>query len=470
MMADYSNMNNVNKLKSNEIHSQMYSNHKLDQSSHSINGNSTGQGFQESVGMLNNENYCNNTGILNGGYISNHYNELMMPNHQNSAYYNNNQLQSDFLHHHNQVGYNTNSSLQPTTNYNIDNNSNKSQNLIEAYCTQPVNSNGQLTPLLSNRYFGHENQNNENNNSNFKPSQSPFKAEEALCLQQLEKTSKKPPKSENKSSKSSEKQSKLKGSSSKNSCGTKFTKKSDTNNSNLSTNQIKKKDLVTFQINNDFHSMQNNLDYSTSSTATLTSSSSISMCTANSTGRKCLTWACKVCKKKSSTPDRRKQATMRERRRLRKVNEAFETLKKRTCPNPNQRLPKVEILRNAIEYIENLEDLLQTNNSKKNGRVGGKEASQYFSSTLIIPHNSLISSEDHSNSSDSNNSMHVTDNADFRFQENFNYTGKPEQNSASSLNKLSMIVAGINTKAKQELMNANTSNSSSSDTSSVAMS
>ena len=40
------------------------------------------------------------------------------------------------------------------------------------------------------------------------------------------------------------------------------------------------------------------------------------------------------------------------------VNEAFEILKKRTCSNPNQRMPKVEILRNAIEYIESLEDLL----------------------------------------------------------------------------------------------------------------
>jgi hypothetical protein len=41
------------------------------------------------------------------------------------------------------------------------------------------------------------------------------------------------------------------------------------------------------------------------------------------------------------------------------VNEAFEVLKRRTCTNPNQRLPKVEILRNAIEYIESLEDLLE---------------------------------------------------------------------------------------------------------------
>jgi len=51
---------------------------------------------------------------------------------------------------------------------------------------------------------------------------------------------------------------------------------------------------------------------------------------------------------------------MRERRRLKKVNEAFDILKKRTCPNPSQRLPKVEILKNAIEYIENLEDLIRT--------------------------------------------------------------------------------------------------------------
>lgn len=76
-------------------------------------------------------------------------------------------------------------------------------------------------------------------------------------------------------------------------------------------------------------------------------------------GRRCLLWACKACKRKTVTVDRRKAATMRERRRLRKVNEAFETLKRRTSPNPNQRLPKVEILRNAIDYIENLEDLLQ---------------------------------------------------------------------------------------------------------------
>jgi len=43
---------------------------------------------------------------------------------------------------------------------------------------------------------------------------------------------------------------------------------------------------------------------------------------------------------------------------------AFEALKQRACVEstgggPTQRLPKVEILRNAIEYIENMERLLR---------------------------------------------------------------------------------------------------------------
>ncbi|XP_049839908.1 transcription factor SUM-1 [Schistocerca gregaria] len=74
--------------------------------------------------------------------------------------------------------------------------------------------------------------------------------------------------------------------------------------------------------------------------------------------RRCLLWACKACKRRAASVDRRKAATLRERRRLRKVNEAFELLKRRTCGNAGQRLPKVEILRNAIEYIESLEQLL----------------------------------------------------------------------------------------------------------------
>ncbi|XP_049573195.1 myoblast determination protein 1 homolog 2 [Syngnathus scovelli] len=77
-------------------------------------------------------------------------------------------------------------------------------------------------------------------------------------------------------------------------------------------------------------------------------------------GGDCLLWACKACKKKTSHEDRRKAATMRERRRLSKVNDAFETLKRCSASNPNQRLPKVEILRNAIDYIESLQALLRS--------------------------------------------------------------------------------------------------------------
>lgn len=79
---------------------------------------------------------------------------------------------------------------------------------------------------------------------------------------------------------------------------------------------------------------------------------------------RCLLWACKACKRKTTSADRRKAATMRERRRLSRVNDAFETLKRCTTPsrnqNPNQKLPKVEILRNAITYIESLQALLRS--------------------------------------------------------------------------------------------------------------
>ncbi|KAA0707745.1 Myogenin Class C basic helix-loop-helix protein 3 [Triplophysa tibetana] len=79
----------------------------------------------------------------------------------------------------------------------------------------------------------------------------------------------------------------------------------------------------------------------------------------------CLPWACKVCKRKSVTMDRRKAATMREKRRLKKVNEAFEALKRSTLMNPNQRLPKVEILRSAIQYIERLQALVSSLNQQE---------------------------------------------------------------------------------------------------------
>ncbi|CAL1276450.1 unnamed protein product [Larinioides sclopetarius] len=83
----------------------------------------------------------------------------------------------------------------------------------------------------------------------------------------------------------------------------------------------------------------------------------------NNHQRRCLLWACKACKRKSVTVDRRKAATMRERRRLRKVNEAYEALKRVSTRDPNQRLAKVDILKNAIEYIESLEDILHVSSN-----------------------------------------------------------------------------------------------------------
>lgn len=101
--------------------------------------------------------------------------------------------------------------------------------------------------------------------------------------------------------------------------------------------------------------------------------------------RKCLLWACKACKRKTMAVDRRKAATMRERRRLRRVNEAFETLKRRTCPNPSQRLAKVEILRNAIEYIEGLEDLLRSSGAAGAGcgGIAGDKLIEMINATIV---------------------------------------------------------------------------------------
>ncbi|NXC27459.1 MYOG protein, partial [Campylorhamphus procurvoides] len=84
----------------------------------------------------------------------------------------------------------------------------------------------------------------------------------------------------------------------------------------------------------------------------------------------CLPWACKVCKRKTVSLDRRRAATLREKRRLKKVNEAFEALKRSTLLNPNQRLPKVEILRSAIQYIERLQSLLSSLNQQEREQRG----------------------------------------------------------------------------------------------------
>uniref|UniRef100_A0A674N6V2 Myogenic factor 6 n=1 Tax=Takifugu rubripes TaxID=31033 RepID=A0A674N6V2_TAKRU len=91
----------------------------------------------------------------------------------------------------------------------------------------------------------------------------------------------------------------------------------------------------------------------------------------------CLMWACKICKRKSAPTDRRKAATLRERRRLKKINEAFDALKRKTVANPNQRLPKVEILRSAISYIERLQDLLQTLDEQERSQSGRPSGGDY---------------------------------------------------------------------------------------------
>lgn len=79
----------------------------------------------------------------------------------------------------------------------------------------------------------------------------------------------------------------------------KFHKKSENNNCNNATvNHILEPSALK---NNNFHNFNNN----------------------NENVRKCLTWACKACKKKNISVDRRRAATLRERRRLRKVDIYF---------------------------------------------------------------------------------------------------------------------------------------------------
>lgn len=163
--------------------------------------------------------------------------------------------------------------------------------------------------------------------------------------------------------------------------------------------------------------------------------------------RRCLLWACKACKRKTVTIDRRKAATMRERRRLRKVNEAFETLKRRTCPNPNQRLPKVEILRNAIDYIESLEEMLHGNRM-------GRNAEEHMND----------------NGSTSSGSDYMTVNSPHYYPDKFHHLGEsqnnygqnrgydqqqPHSSNVSSLDCLSLIVESISPNAASTLNNMN---------------
>ncbi|XP_066490597.1 myogenic factor 5 [Tiliqua scincoides] len=73
----------------------------------------------------------------------------------------------------------------------------------------------------------------------------------------------------------------------------------------------------------------------------------------------CLPWACRACKRAAGGGDRRRAATLRERRRLKRVNVAFEALRRCAAAPPGQRLPKVEILRSAIRHIQALQELLR---------------------------------------------------------------------------------------------------------------
>ncbi|KAJ8360499.1 hypothetical protein SKAU_G00170240 [Synaphobranchus kaupii] len=114
----------------------------------------------------------------------------------------------------------------------------------------------------------------------------------------------------------------------------------------------------------------------------------------------CLPWACKVCKRKSVTMDRRKAATLREKRRLKKVNEAFEALKRSTLMNPNQRLPKVEILRSAIQYIERLQALVSSLNQQEHKHFRGSTAQRVSSGSDQGSSSTCCSSPEWSSASD----------------------------------------------------------------------
>ncbi|XP_037551873.1 myogenic factor 6 [Nematolebias whitei] len=149
----------------------------------------------------------------------------------------------------------------------------------------------------------------------------------------------------------------------------------------------------------------------------------------------CLMWACKICKRKSAPTDRRKAATLRERRRLKKINEAFDALKKKTVANPNQRLPKVEILRSAISYIERLQDLLQT--------LDDQEKIQNGSSFNAKEHNAANDEYQWKRSSETWRSS-----ADHSSVAMNQRDGTSESSASSSLLHLSSIVDSITTDEK----------------------
>ncbi|KAM7367270.1 hypothetical protein PAMP_015184 [Pampus punctatissimus] len=152
----------------------------------------------------------------------------------------------------------------------------------------------------------------------------------------------------------------------------------------------------------------------------------------------CLMWACKICKRKSAPTDRRKAATLRERRRLKKINEAFEALKRKTVANPNQRLPKVEILRSAISYIERLQDLLQTLDEQEK-TPNGSSYNINVKERSVSSHEYLWkkTSETWSTSADHSTAAIINQRE-----------GTSESSASSSLLRLSSIVDSINNEKK----------------------
>ncbi|CAN9508443.1 unnamed protein product [Ophioblennius macclurei] len=145
----------------------------------------------------------------------------------------------------------------------------------------------------------------------------------------------------------------------------------------------------------------------------------------------CLMWACKICKRKSAPTDRRKAATLRERRRLKKINEAFDALKRKTVANPNQRLPKVEILRSAISYIERLQDLLQTLDEQDKAPNG---------SSCFNPKEHSVSGEDYHWKKSSESWPTSADHSTAAMTQR---EGAGESSASSSLLRLSSIVDSI---------------------------
>nr|ASM94222.1 Myf6 [Gymnocypris przewalskii] len=150
----------------------------------------------------------------------------------------------------------------------------------------------------------------------------------------------------------------------------------------------------------------------------------------------CLMWACKICKRKSAPTDRRKAATLRERRRLKKINEAFDALKKKTVPNPNQRLPKVEILRSAINYIEKLQDLLHSLDEKEQN----SDSNPY---TYNVKENHVAPNEYHWKKT-CQNWQGIPDHSNSQMAD-YREEAAVESSTSSSLRRLSSIVDSIST-------------------------